>query len=650
MPDAASGQRLQALSPLVLAVAVAAATTAWVVWSSRRRRRKLSPDSTPHLPPSQPPSLVDATSTSQANVDIVPLPPSPMVAPTPHAGPWLEDYVASTLSESDMVRTSSDSLAGRGFVGRMRIGQGDIVLQIKPEVYAPCWPCDVSELEGVERSVIRNDTGAGETFVGSIDGAVVNDEALWTAGELQAHWLLAIRCALKLVPPSSVPSPSPPSATAACTLTALLELEDHGEIRPAASQRAIRNAAERLSSALHRGASLTLAPPDAERLFGVLLTNSFGLRGSGDGTGMEGGLDMRPHALALSLTAAMFNHSCHPNVHTDHRVTGADGVLTFRALRPIAEGTECTIAYVTTEEPTYWRQRALRRSKLFTCRCCVCADPTDGERFGGSFVCTSCGRGWQRQPPPSLSSAASPDAGMVEEDWQCTACGAVRPHAEIIRWDDEQRARLERCLQPSADGDGRAAGQVGARLRRLLCDLQAACHPNHAMLLQARLALVCFGFDDEGEGAPRIGGCVRSSPRRRPRCSSRGVCCHTMRRRRTSTSRLGRAALARTRRVGVTTVGAGGGLAAHARGRRVDAAQRVAIRRHPERRGRGAARKGGKGVCAALHAPGRAREARRVVERVVQVARGLAREEGPAAIEASATTTRERSRVRGVDI
>ena len=400
-----------------------------------------------------------------------------------------------------MVRTSSDSLAGRGFVGRICIGQGDIVLQIKPEVYAPCWPCDVSELEEVERSVICNDTGAGETFVGSIDGAVVNDEALWTAGELQAHWLLAIRCALKLVPPSSVPSPSPPSATAACTLTALLELEDHGEIRPAASQRAIRNAAERLSSALHRGASLTLAPPDAERLFGVLLTNSFGLRGSGDGTGMEGGLDMRPHALALSLTAAMFNHSCHPNVHTDHRVTGADGVLTFRALRPIAEGTECTIAYVTTEEPTYWRQRALRRSKLFTCRCCVCADPTDGERFGGSFVCTSCGRGWQRQPPPSLSSAASPDAGMVEDDWQCTACGAVRPHAEIIRWDDEQRARLERCLQPSADGDGRAAGQVGARLRRLLCDLQAACHPNHAMLLQARLALVCFGFDDEDEGA-----------------------------------------------------------------------------------------------------------------------------------------------------
>ena len=147
-------------------------------------------------------------------------------------------------------------------------------------------------------------------------------------------------------------------------------------------------------------------------------------------------LDVRPHALALSLPSALFNHSCAPNCHTDHRLI--NGQLTFRALRRIDPGEECTIAYVATEEPTYWRRRALLRSKLFLCTCAVCTDPTDGERCGGSLVCKACNQGWLRE---GSSSGAIGTGG----DWVCSrapsSCSGSMRLSELIAWDDAQRRR-----------------------------------------------------------------------------------------------------------------------------------------------------------------------------------------------------------------
>lgn len=79
--------------------------------------------------------------------------------------------------------------------------------------------------------------------------------------------------------------------------------------------------------------------------------------------------------------------------------------------------------------------------------------------------------------------------------WQCVACGAVTSHDQVVKWDDEQRARLASLLPV----DGASSEQVEPRLRAFIHDALRTCHPNHAIVLQARLALVAFGFDDSDE-------------------------------------------------------------------------------------------------------------------------------------------------------
>ena len=75
-------------------------------------------------------------------------------------------------------------------------------------------------------------------------------------------------------------------------------------------------------------------------------------------------------------------------------------------------------------------------------------------------------------------------------------------YEHVIRWDDEQRAKLSEILpaegMPSAGVEGRLRAFISATLR--------ICHPNHALLLQARLALVAFGFADPPEPESSAGG------------------------------------------------------------------------------------------------------------------------------------------------
>jgi hypothetical protein len=149
----------------------------------------------------------------------------------------------------------------------------------------------------------------------------------WVCGEVQAIWLLAIRCALK-------------SRHEPHFINGLFSLEDHCQIRPAASQRVVAEAAVRLSGALYAAGLLEQAEHWVARLLGCLLTNAFGVRG-GAALGSSR-LDVRAPTLAVSLSASLFNHDCDPNVHTDHLLV--NGRLSFRALRPIAVGEECFIS------------------------------------------------------------------------------------------------------------------------------------------------------------------------------------------------------------------------------------------------------------------------------------------------------------------
>ena len=57
----------------------------------------------------------------------------------------------------------------------------------------------------------------------------------------------------------------------------------------------------------------------------------------------------------------------------------ARGSIRFVACRAVAEGELVTISYLDTSEPTHVRQRILRRTKHFACRCELCRDPDEAS-------------------------------------------------------------------------------------------------------------------------------------------------------------------------------------------------------------------------------------------------------------------------------
>lgn len=104
--------------------------------------------------------------------------------------------------------------------------------------------------------------------------------------------------------------------------------------------------------------------------------------------------------------------------------------------------------------------------------CAKCIDPLEGDTFGSCFRCLHCGAGWQL-----------PHSGK----WCCTVCGFEVPLAEVREWDDQMRQMLEHCLDLPPE-------QMAPRLRAFITEALRRCHPNHALLLQARLALVSLAM------------------------------------------------------------------------------------------------------------------------------------------------------------
>ena len=89
----------------------------------------------------------------------------------------------------------------------------------------------------------------------------------------------------------------------------------------------------------------------------------------------------------------------------------------------MAAGDLVTISYLDTSEPTHVRQRLLRRTKHFVCRCELCCDPEEGGRCGGRLRCPvpAC-PGWQHASPPPPSPA---------EAWVCDRCAARASRPEV---------------------------------------------------------------------------------------------------------------------------------------------------------------------------------------------------------------------------
>jgi hypothetical protein len=67
-------------------------------------------------------------------------------------------------------------------------------------------------------------------------------------------------------------------------------------------------------------------------------------------------------------------------------------------------------------------------------------------------------------------------------------CDCAKSLDWVLRWDEQRRTWLSRCL------DADTADAAGQRLRAFIAEALTFCHPNHNIVLQARLMLVAFGF------------------------------------------------------------------------------------------------------------------------------------------------------------
>jgi len=208
--------------------------------------------------------------------------------------------MATTASAGSdpLLEVASDPSRGRYYVARRDIAEAEVLLRVRPDVWAPAWPGDgeaVVSLSKRESAVIVCDAG----FSGAAQQAL---------GIIAAGWLLLVRAALL-----------PDEA-----LEAVLRRCDDNATRRAAEQQALlRRVAAKLSSALHAAGETARTTDQLARLIGVVVTNAFGTRG-GDGGG--GGAE-EPAGYGLFVRASLFNHSCAPNVHADLTCGGGGGEI-----------------------------------------------------------------------------------------------------------------------------------------------------------------------------------------------------------------------------------------------------------------------------------------------------------------------------------
>ncbi|KAL1508562.1 hypothetical protein AB1Y20_004661 [Prymnesium parvum] len=332
---------------------------------------------------------------------------------------------------------------GRSYVATRAYAPRDEILSAPMTLHAPVWPCDPALLSPTERLVLASPPPPPPAPAAPHDEAAAALRAC--AASLLSYRALAVRAALRL----------------AAEPLALVSLDDGWAHRPAAARAYLAATAARLGEALGE-AAVEVRTPLLEHCLGAILINAFGeARREGGG---------EAERVGLCLAAAMVQHSCAPNCEAVVR----DAAVSIVATQPISEGSELTISYIDASEPTYSRQRLLWTGKLFRCRCVRCDDPTDGERFGGCFRCEACGRGWQRW--------------TARDGWACAACGGSASEAAVWRWDEARRAELAALEERAADEGPSEA--VREEYDGLIGTMLEACHPNHKLLLDARLSKV----------------------------------------------------------------------------------------------------------------------------------------------------------------
>jgi hypothetical protein len=100
------------------------------------------------------------------------------------------------------------------------------------------------------------------------------------------------------------------------------------------------------------------------------------------------------HTIGVGMfpMVAMLNHSCSPNAVY---VTGQNGDMFVRCVKPINEGEEICVSYVDLFSPKWERRGVLLSTKYFWCECCRCEcnDLIDPDHYMNSIKCDKCNNG-----------------------------------------------------------------------------------------------------------------------------------------------------------------------------------------------------------------------------------------------------------------
>lgn len=188
---------------------------------------------------------------------------------------------------------------------------------------------------------------------------------------------------------------------------------------------------------------------------------------------------------ALFAVGSKAAHSCRPNCAFSTKVGSQ---LRYFALRPLADGEQVTISYLSETHQLNRLERRLRLldTKAFTCSCERCTGPD----AVAAVRCVHCGGGAAHCGEPG----AEGDAAL--SDWRCSDCGMEQPTGWILLMNsvlEAHEARLQRarsqlysipCFAPHETADG---------LRRLLERASFDLTPQHSIVQRGQQLLQAWG-------------------------------------------------------------------------------------------------------------------------------------------------------------
>ena len=204
---------------------------------------------------------------------------------------------------------------------------------------------------------------------------------------------------------------------------------------------------------------------------GIILTNTASCNS------LAGG---ETQCIGLFPVFSLLSHRCVPNTRRDTD----RGLLRLTATVPLKAGAQIVTSYKNPLLGSVARRSHFPRVWYFDCSCERCRDPTELGSHLSSLLCRDCGQ-------PVLPSHPT----HYNSPWSCSSCSLpLSAHEAMARSVSLYRLLLSCPASPH-------------HLASLIAGLQSLAHPNHYVILQAKMKLVLLGSSDPAVVALQVSLC-----------------------------------------------------------------------------------------------------------------------------------------------